>query len=264
MPAHKKPVPAYRLHKSSGQAVVTVNLNGKRKDMLLGAYGSPESKEEYQRVLADLHAGRLAHGIPADLTVTELCHRYWLFAEDYYRHPDGTKTAEVDDMRAAIRLFRLTVGEMPAREFGPLAFKTVRDAMVAKGWARSTVNSQAARVKRIIRWAVENELVPADRWEGLRAVRGLVAGRTQARETEPVKPVEEHHFRAVLPLVRPQVRALLELIAVTGMRPGEACRIRPIEVDASGEVWIYRPRQHKTLHRGKVRVVQLGAGRKRS
>lgn len=29
-------VPSYRLHKQSGQAIVTVNLNGTRKDYLLG------------------------------------------------------------------------------------------------------------------------------------------------------------------------------------------------------------------------------------
>ena len=47
-------IPTYRLHKQSGQAVVIVNLNGVRKDILLGKYGTPESKVEYERVIAEL------------------------------------------------------------------------------------------------------------------------------------------------------------------------------------------------------------------
>ena len=45
-------VPSYRRHKQSGQAIVTVNLDGTRRDYLLGPYGSAESKQEYERILA--------------------------------------------------------------------------------------------------------------------------------------------------------------------------------------------------------------------
>jgi hypothetical protein len=44
MPRPKNPVPTYHLHKQSGQAVVTLNLNGVRRDMLLGKYGTPRAK----------------------------------------------------------------------------------------------------------------------------------------------------------------------------------------------------------------------------
>jgi integrase len=90
-------------------------------------------------------------------------------------------------------------------------------------------------------------------------VIGLAAGRTNAPEPEPVGPVDEAHYRAALPFVRPQVRALLELLAVTGMRPGEACRIRPCDIDTSAAVWVYRPPHHKTKWRGKDRAVPLGS-----
>jgi hypothetical protein len=47
-------VPAYRLHRSSGQAVIT--LNG--KDHLLGKHGSAASKAEYRRLTAEWIATR--------------------------------------------------------------------------------------------------------------------------------------------------------------------------------------------------------------
>src|SRR5262249_28593571 len=45
-------IPSYRLHKPTGKAVVT--LNG--KDVYLGPYGSPESKAEYRRRIAEWSA----------------------------------------------------------------------------------------------------------------------------------------------------------------------------------------------------------------
>jgi hypothetical protein len=48
-------VPSYRLHKYSGQAIVTLTdtVTGKREDQLLGPHGTPESRAEYGRVIAD-------------------------------------------------------------------------------------------------------------------------------------------------------------------------------------------------------------------
>jgi integrase len=42
------------------------------------------------------------------------------------------------------------------------------------------------------------------------------------------------------------------------MRPGEVCRLRPADIDTSGEVWLCRPGHHKTSHRGKARTIAIG------
>ena len=78
-------------NKSSGQATVTVNVDGKRKDILLGLHMSPQSKQEYRPVLADLSAGRLSANASANITVNELYSRYWKFAEERFRHPVGNR-----------------------------------------------------------------------------------------------------------------------------------------------------------------------------
>jgi hypothetical protein len=64
--------PSYRLHKPTGQAVVT--LNG--RDHYLGRYGTAASRAEYDRLLAEwLEAGRSiippASPVGSDLTVNE-------------------------------------------------------------------------------------------------------------------------------------------------------------------------------------------------
>jgi integrase len=51
---------------------------------------------------------------------------------------------------------------------------------------------------------------------------------------------------------------MVEVQLLTGMRPGEACRIRPSEIDTSGPVWVYHPALHKNRHRDKPRVIAIG------
>ncbi|MFN9290258.1 MAG: hypothetical protein ACK6EB_19505, partial [Planctomyces sp.] len=78
-----------------------------------------------------------------------------------------------------------------ANDFGPLALKTVRQRMIAKDWGRSTINQAIGRIRRCFKWAVENELVRPDMSHGLMAVSGLRRGRSEARESDPVLPVDD-------------------------------------------------------------------------
>lgn len=88
MPKLKRKLPSYRLHKVSGQAVVT--LNG--QDHYLGPHGSPESYEEYKRLISEWTAvNRLSppdpgDGTPrrSDLRICELIAAYCDYAEGYY------------------------------------------------------------------------------------------------------------------------------------------------------------------------------------
>src|SRR5262249_13729268 len=75
---------------------------------------------------------------------------------------------------------------------------------------------------------------------------------------EPVRPVDPTHVTATLPFLGRHLRAMIELQQVTGMRPGEVCKLKLAEVDRSGDLWFYRPVRHKTAHRGKDRVIPLG------
>jgi integrase len=264
---------SYRLHKQSGQAVVTLtDPSGRRRDVLLGKHGTDESVNEYTRVLAEWNAsGRVLAqtgappGTTPSLSINEVILLFWKHAEEHYRHRDGTPTNELTDFRYSLKPLRELYGHTLAKDFGPLSLKSVREKMIEAGLCRGVVNQRIGRVRRMFRWCVENELVPPSVLEGLRAVRGLEKGRSRARETEPVKPVPLAWVEAVLPLVRPVVVAMIRLQLHSGMRPGEVVRLRALDIDMIGKVWFYRPGsdvgpegEHKTAHRGYGRVVPLG------
>jgi integrase len=249
-------VPSYRLHKPSGRAVVTIG----GADVYLGTHGTKTSRDEYDRVIGEWMAnGRRAPG-ESDLSVAELLLAFWKHAQAYYRAPDGKPTSQVEAFRPPLRILRRLYGRTLARDFGPLALKAVRLAMVGEGWCRSQVNRQTSRVRQVFKWGVAEEIVPPSVLEALRAVEGLRIGRTDAPESEPVRPVPEHYLAATLPHLSPTVRAMVEVQLVTGMRPGEMCAMRWADVDTGdgASLWHYKPATHKTAHHGHTREIYLG------
>ncbi len=217
-------VPGYRLHKPSGQAVVT--LNG--KDHYLGPWNSPESKSEYDRVIAEWIAnGRQlpdrTHG--SRYTVAELIGRYLEFARVYYAN-GGETTNEFTGIKEAVRPLQELYARLSVADFGPLALKAVRQVMIDKGWCRTHINRQVTRIRRVFKWCVENELVPPTVLQALQAVAPLRRGRTTAAEPKPVKPVPDEHVQRVLSFVSRQVAAMMQLQKLTGARPGEIVLMR--------------------------------------
>ena len=77
--------------------------------------------------------------------------------------------------------------------------------MIELGWCRTNINRQIGRVKHLFKWACENELVPPEKYEGLRTVSGLKIGRSAASESEPVQPVPQRMSMRSLSAISRQV-----------------------------------------------------------
>jgi integrase len=256
-------IPKYRLHKGSGQALV--QIDGRRT--YLGRHGTEESKERYRRIIAswlatgkppdDGAADRVTPASPVPQSVSELILGYWNFAKSYYRK-HGKLTGEADNIRTALRPVLEMYGHTPAREFGAKALVLVRQAMIQAGLARKVINARVSRIKRMFRWAAKEELIPAGIYHCLLAVEGLQRGRSAARETAPVQPVPEAQVQATLPFLTWQVRAMVEVQELAGMRPQDIRNLRTCDLDMLGDVWIYRPWTHKTEHHGHVRQIAIG------
>ena len=230
------------------------------RDFYLGPHGTAASRQEYDRLIGEwLQNGRRmprarASGAPADLTVVELVAAYWRHARDYYTGHGG----ELGSIKLALGHLKALYSRTPVADFGPLALRTVRQRMVEAGWSRRYVNRQTDKVRRMFRWGVSQELVPATVYQALQAVEGLRRGKTEAPEAEPVRPVPEEHVAAVKDHVSRQVRTMIELQSITGMRPGEVIIMRTRDIDTTGRLWLYRPSSHKTQSAGHERDVYLG------
>jgi hypothetical protein len=217
-------VPKYRHHKGSGQALVQIN----RERTYLGVYDSPESHEKYRRLVAEWLSGNEVDKSPSACTpstqgansigaktIGEILVAYWEFALGYYSK-DGKPAKELRCMREALQPIRDLYASTPASEFGPKSLQTVRQHMIQQGLCRNVVNRRVGRIKRFFSWAVTEELVPPSVFHGLQTVGGLRFGRTEPRETEPIKPVPDEHVDGILPFVSPQVSAMIQVERLTG------------------------------------------------
>lgn len=259
----KNQTPTYKLHSTTGLARCWVA----GKWVTLGKYGSPESRAEFARIIAELAVAPASavapatdheSGRPAQLTTDELLLAFLKYARHHYRTPDGQPTEEVREIKRAILHLHRLYGHTSAAEFGPRGLGAVRQQMIDANWCRTLINRRVERIKRAFRWAASQELVPVTTYQALRTLPGLQKGRTEARESEPVKPVDPAHVAATRPCLGPHLRVMVDLQQLTGMRPGEVVAMTLAEIDRSGPVWLYRPGQHKTAHRGKTRTIPLG------
>src|SRR5262249_12741877 len=114
--------PSYRCKKVHGREYACVSLPdglGGRRDILLGRYGTRESRIEYSRVIAEWQAGdrRWPQWVPAtDIPINELLVAFLPYAERHYRHADGPPTAELRDMKVTLGPLKELYGLRPARK----------------------------------------------------------------------------------------------------------------------------------------------------
>lgn len=256
-------VPAYRLHKASGQARVTIPGTG-GGTLYLGTYGSPESRERYAEAVAAWLKGQQAPApstrcSSGSYTVGRLVLDYCEHVSLYYRDLEGQPTKQAPNERRALSLLVRRFETIECRDFGPKRLKDYQQGLaVEHGLARKTVNEYTAAVRRAFSWAVSEELVPGSVTHALREVRNLQRGRSQARETEPVRPVPRQIVDKTLPHLGSIVADVVRLQLMTGARPGEVLQLRPCDLDRSGSVWLFNVPHHKNAYRGHSRVIAFG------
>ena len=218
-------------------------------------------------MLADWRAGLLNHDISNGrrdsdnhnygnaILIADLVRTYERFAAEYYRN-DGVPTQP--GIKVALRYLRQTFGHVAAMNFGPKALKVIRARMIDDDLSRRYINDNIDRIRRCFRWATEEELIPGDIYQALRAVSSLAAGRSAARETNPIRAVDLKTIDETLLRLSDTVADMVQCQLLLACRPSEICRLNASEIDRSCDVWLYKPRRHKTEHRGQKRQILIG------
>lgn len=267
MPRKSLP-PRYLKHKGpDGKLRARTKIGGAWKS--LGNYNSPESLVKFERLRSEWAAsasGQRAHtAASGGATVRIVAAAFMAHAETHYRRADGTQTLEVQWYGSSIEDLVLMYGTTPAREFGPLGLKAVRQKMIDRGWERKPINSRVARIKRLFKWAASEQLVPVETFQALETVAGLSEGRSKAIEGRgDIQPVPVVVVERTLPHLKPVIQAMVQVQLLTGARPGEICGLKRDEIDQVGievdgiRVWVYRPEQHKMRWKGQRKVIVFG------
>lgn len=253
-------IPSLTLHKPTGQA--RVRLDG--CDTYCGKWGTPEAEANYQRAIAEWltkKAGQTAAAeTPANqpISIAALIAKYLAFCATYYVK-DDQPTDTLMNVRLSVAPLNELFGNTAVANFSPLKLQQVRDVMVASGkLCRKSINARIQVIVRMVKWGTAQELVPPGVLQGLQAVGGLKRGRSAAKDHPPVGPVPIETVEATIPHMPPHVREMVRLQLLSGCRPGEIVQLRPMDLDRSGDVWMFTPASHKTQHHGKQRRIYFG------
>jgi integrase len=258
VPPPIRPVlPPYKKHPAKDEARCWVA----GKWVYLGKWGSPEAAKAYERLCAELHVAKpevIASRKRQDALVSEVISAFLDYAITHYRRPDGDESTELREYVAVLEPLADLYGDVHATEFGPLALQSLRQKLIDRKWCRNRINKQVGRIRRVFKWAAGQEMIPAATYDNLCCVQGLQRGRTDAVESEPVLPVPVADVEKTLPFLNRHQQAIVRLQLVTGMRPGEACRLKWGEIDRTGDIWVWRVVEHKMSHADRTRMIFFG------
>ncbi|MFW6061462.1 MAG: tyrosine-type recombinase/integrase [Planctomycetota bacterium] len=166
--------------------------------------------------------------------------------------------------------------EWPVSDFGPDELRAVQQAMVdhrydkpghdePQRYTRTGINQVINQAHRMWSWGVGREITTEAQVRRLKEVKPLRAGRTKAPDKVKRALITDQEFEKVLACVNSVVGDMLRLLWQTAMRPGEVCRMRPIDILRPEEdCWLYVPGRdvssvgdHKTAYRQRVRAIPL-------
>ncbi|MDX9973164.1 MAG: site-specific integrase [FCB group bacterium] len=235
-----------------------VRLRGKFH--YLGQFGTPEASQKYHALLAELAVTGLDTPLasqPRDITLAEALEIYLQHARGYYA-AEGRSKGHISRIKAVLTCAADLYGAERAADFGPLKLRAVQGELVTRGHCRTNINAMCGCLKLCFKWLASHELVPASVALALTVVSGLRSGKTEARESDPVRPVSESDLEATRAKLPDTLRAMVDLQLACGARSGEIFELRPCDIDRSGAVWTVTISRHKTAHRGKARVLYLG------
>lgn len=156
-----------------------------------------------------------------------------------------------------------------ADDFTPLNLKEFQKIIIKNPlkykWCRKIINRRIGYIKNMFKWAASEMLISIHTYTALTTVEGLRRGRTTAKESKKVLPAPADAVSAVRDVVTPVVADMIQIQLLTAMRPGELCRMRPADIDRSGNIWIYTPQavdvsqyDHKTQYLGYDKNIPIG------
>ena len=243
----------------------------KGKTYRLGKHGTPEALKAYNRFCAELTSNPEVFLMPkepeSEITLDEVAAAYLEYAKSRFF---DTQYTHYEHYRVALGFAVGIYGHLPVDDLSPLKLKTIRDTMqreVQKGnpkkqrFSRNVINQYINRIRTVISWGVENELVSVGTLHALRTVKALPKGTPGTRETKRRQAVPDDVVEKTLPFLPPVIAAIVQIQRMTGCRPSEILEMRAGSIDRNRDavLWYYILDHHKTeRHTGQEKIIPLG------
>ena len=270
-PSNSSRLPTIRHFRAKNLAYVL--LDGQRH--YLGPWGSSHADAAYlklvRKMAPTLKADQIPRGTHLGLptrserptievtTVGHLMHAYRLWALEYYRKNDAPTHAALNVRRVAALVDELDEGGTPLIHADAAWLRSFRAKLCALGnLSRGTVNEYVSIIVRAFGFGAEHHFVRREQHLDLQSLPALRKGRPPApgiaapKDHRPIEPPSRSSVRRIRRHLGLDVRIMLDLQLLTGMRPNEVCGMRPCHLrrgpNANVLLYICPASHNKTDH----------------
>ena len=259
----------WRGSKRPATAYCVMTVDGKRKQITLGAWGSKEALEAYKRLTAE---ATISDNNSGAVTIATLCARFYADAQE--RAADVSSKFDARELRhyATVIKYLVTLyGSTLANRFTASNYRefrahlvsiadkveTVQDGVYsdnkdnrARGivgqpkcrvtkrvWTSNYITQLMRYLRMIFSWGVGHDMIDPATAERFKHVERL---RCNAPTKQPRLDVPDDIVKATLPYMTPTLRDMVIIQRQNALRPNEVCNLRVGDIDTSGEVWSVR------------------------
>jgi len=229
----------------------------------IGAKFATKDRKTADLVAAQMWRRALEQSKPQidfDGKISSLVNMYHQRNLSYYLPP----SREAANIKYAIFPLAQFFPNLLADDFTPLHLQEFRDQLITQ-LSRKLINARINHIKRMFKWAASQMMISSQTYLALTTVDGLRQGRSVARESKKVLPAPSQAVNAVIAYATDVIADMIRIQLLTGMRPGELCKMRPCDIDRTGEIWIYSPTRthggeyaHKTEWLGHKKQIAIG------
>ncbi len=244
-------VPKYRRHSTRNKGFVE---HKKKRIYFPGPYDSASSREGYRKFLVSIGMAATGPKPGEPLTVAMLCGEFMKWAAEFFGTTDDTRYSVY---RAAVKQLVKDNRYDDAATFGPRKLTVIQYRMAEEKLSRSYINAVTGQIRYVFQWGVKEELIPAATLHALEAVPGLMAGRSQAKESPKLANVLWEDVEPVLAEL-PEVAAnMVRFQWLVAFRSKSIWTATPEQFTKKGKLWEWKPK-HKTEWRGLDVTIFIG------
>ena len=256
----------WRGSKRPATAYCVLTVDGKRRQVTLGQWGSKEALDAYKRLTSE---ASIADNNSGAVTIATLCARFYTDAQA--RAADLSSKFDARELRhyATVIKYLVTLyGSTLANRFSASNYREFRAYLVTiapdvervpdgvysdnkdnrargivgqpkyrvtkRAWTSNYITQLMRYLRMIFSWGVGHDLIDPATAERFKHVERL---RCNAPAKQPRLDVPDDIVKATLPYMTPTLRDMVIIQRQNALRPNEVCGLRVGDINRSGEVW---------------------------
>jgi integrase len=242
--------PKHCIHRGIGQSYVRINGRQIFTGTLVKGKITADAEKAYRRIIVEYLANQDKPVQAESISIDELILRFFKQKLPTVHKASAQHFKAVSDTLlshyAGYKAVDISVREM----------RTVRALFIEKGWKRSYVNDQTARIRQILIWGQQEGILPQQ--YNPPKIKALEKGECICPEGVSRKTIPLADIEKTIAALSPTLAAAVKIQLATAARPSEVLEMRIEQINRSNpDCWEVRYIRHKTAKKTGDKTIFL-------